>query len=170
MIFRPHIEFRVKNGTLYSVNVHGEIHVMDNKAGDGLYIGRKLRQYNNGNGYKYVHLCGSKEYVHRVVAEAFIPNPHDKKCVNHIDHVKDNNHVDNLEWATHSENTNHSKDNTDFAKGERSHKAKLTEKDVLAMRRMYETGEYTTRELAPIFKVGKSAVHSIVSRKTWTHI
>ncbi|AGI61785.1 HNH endonuclease [Vibrio phage JSF3] len=46
--------------------------------------------------------------VHRLVAKVFIPNPHNKPHVNHIDNNGINNHVSNLEWCTHVENMQHS--------------------------------------------------------------
>lgn len=42
-------------------------------------------------------------YVHRLVAEAFIPNPHNKPTIDHIDRNPQNNHVENLRWATYRE-------------------------------------------------------------------
>lgn len=50
----------------------------------------------------------TKRYlIHRMVAETYIPNPHDKPHINHIDNNPLNNHVSNLEWCTHSENMLH---------------------------------------------------------------
>lgn len=70
---------------------------------------RKLNYLNNG--YLVAHLLkeGKSEpyYVHRLVAEAFIPNPDNLPIINHKDEVKTNNHVDNLEWCTYSYNSNY---------------------------------------------------------------
>jgi HNH endonuclease len=75
---------------------------------------RQLRPGVRGKGYLHVILSkGTKASrkgfsVHRLVAEAYIPNPDNLPQVNHIDEVKTNNAVGNLEWATGSQNVKHS--------------------------------------------------------------
>ena len=76
-----------------------------------LFKGKVLRNHTGGNGYVMMSL--SKEGIvkhfclHRLVAEAFIPNPNNFKCINHKDENKLNNSVDNLEWCTHKYNDNY---------------------------------------------------------------
>ena len=68
----------------------------------------KVLTLNVGNsGYKTANIRGNTKTVHRLVASAFIPNPKNKRCVNHIDGNKLNNNVNNLQWVTHKENTQH---------------------------------------------------------------
>lgn len=75
---------------------------------------RIMKQYTEKNGYARVGLFkygkGYRKLVHRLVAQAFIPNPKLKPDVNHKDGIKTNNCIDNLEWCTPKENQKHSLD------------------------------------------------------------
>lgn len=89
---------------IYSVSNYGE--VRNNKTG------RLMKQRKTEKGYLRVGLTNNGKpkcmRVHRLVAQAFIPNPDDKPEVNHIDFNKENNCVNNLEWVTGKENAKHS--------------------------------------------------------------
>lgn len=58
----------------------------------------------NSAGYLRISILGRKYFIHRIIAELFVPNPENKPEVNHIDGNKMNNRADNLEWVTRSEN------------------------------------------------------------------
>jgi len=71
-----------------------------------------LKPQPNSNGYLCVILQGANtkpfnKSIHRIMAEAFIPNPCNKPWINHIDGDKHNNNLKNLEWCTAKENSQH---------------------------------------------------------------
>ena len=65
------------------------------------------KQQIDKDGYRTISINKKQYKVHRLVAQTFIPNPLNKKEVNHRDMNKANNHVNNLEWNTHLENMQH---------------------------------------------------------------
>ena len=73
--------------------------------------GRTLKPSLHTDGYLRHNLCENnkqkKLYLHRIIATAFIDNPGEKPCVNHIDENKLNNDLSNLEWCTVKENNIH---------------------------------------------------------------
>lgn len=69
--------------------------------------GTRSKQTPDKAGYLRTTVNGELKYIHRLVAQAFIPNPLQLPYVNHKDGDKSNNHVDNLEWCTQLENVRH---------------------------------------------------------------
>lgn len=72
-------------------------------------INERLLTPDLRSGYKTVYLYGAKNrkfLIHRLVAQAFIPNPDNKPCVDHINTITTDNSVQNLRWVTEKENAN----------------------------------------------------------------
>lgn len=100
--------------------------------------GVQLKPIESNNGYLRVSLSNGNvkhKYflIHRLVAEAFIPNPYGLPQVNHIDRNKHNNCVNNLEWCTPLQNLNHSK------VIEKAIKAKLTKVECITTGKVYNS-------------------------------
>lgn len=124
--------------------------------------------------YLVIALCKNKKKyktgVHRLVAQAFIPNPEDKPEVNHIDGDKQNNRVENLEWVTGSENMRHS-----FANGRKPKRGEgigtsvLKEEQVLRIRELYDNG-FSNMQMRRTFSISESTVSRIIKRESWQHI
>lgn len=141
----------------------------------GIYSSKSdlnLRQRLHTGGYKQVTMSFGKPkdaYVHRLVAEAFIPNPDNKPCVNHIDGNKHNNHVSNLEWVTDSENQKHSYSiGLNSRNGENNGLSKLNEQEVLSIRALRST--MTGVALSKMFNVSEGTIREICKRRSWVHI
>lgn len=95
----------------------------------------KWMKTHEKNGYLFIQLRKNNTHtytsVHRLVAITYIPNPENKRCVNHKDFNTKNNHVDNLEWVTDKENVMYS-----YNHYRRPHKAIIAKKNGMGARRL----------------------------------
>ena len=99
---------------LYKVSNKGNVYSVARKDTIGRKCGgRMLKPLSHKVGYLQVQLHKNgkmkNKYIHRLVAEAFIPNPESFLEINHLDEVKDNNELSNLEWCTREHNNNYGK-------------------------------------------------------------
>jgi hypothetical protein len=141
--------------------------------------GQEQKQAKSKFGYMRVAIFkqdgkGTVKHIptHRLVAEAFIPNPENKPQVNHIDCVKSNNVVSNLEWCTGKENQQHALRNGRYkiAKGEMSHYAKLKDAEVVNIKNSRFFHKTSTKILANMYGVSGATIIRILNGTNWKHI
>lgn len=134
---------------------------------------RELKLVVSHKGYLIAHFNIEKKKrtspVHRLVAKAFIPNPHNKPEVNHIDGDKTNNHVSNLEWVTSKENKRHAMEVLGSGYGERASRAILTNVDVIAICEMIQDG-YRTNDISEKLNIDREKIRTIKKGGAWRHI
>lgn len=134
---------------------------------------RQLKGSLNREGYPYVALYRDgkrfKHLLHRLILEAFVgPCPPGMEGC-HNDGDPANNRLANLRWDTPKSNMADCVRHGTMPHGERSGSAKLTENDVVEIRRLRGDG-WTQKEIAKNFRVDQSLVSLIVNRKIWQSI
>jgi len=148
---------------IYLVNRRGLVFSNNLKRCMGQTVGEvnQVHVYLSKNGMTAGRL------VHRLVAEAFIPNPENKPEINHIDANRRNNHVSNLEWCTGAENVRHAHLHNLFPKGEDKPESKLNEFQVRVIRKC---NDLSNRHLGRIFGISHNNIGDIKNGVTWRHI
>ena len=151
----------------YSVSSDGMVYSKRGRSpGVMIHIRKK-------KGYLAVRLSVGKKHksrlVHRLVAQAFIPNPLEKPQVNHKDGIKNNNSVTNLEWVTNSENAAHAVSCGLIKIGEQHPRAKLTKKKIEEILLLDRQG-HSANQIAQSFGISKYTVRAILGGKSWTHV
>ena len=131
---------------IYAVTPEGEVYSYKRK--------KFLKPWANGDGYLYVRLYkngkGKKYYIHRLVAEAYIPNPDNLPQINHKDENKTNNCLHNLEWCDAKYNMNY---------GTRNEKVSNSRKKPIMQ---YDLGGNFIREWQSATDVGREVQSAIV--------
>lgn len=122
---------------------------------------RYLKPAKMKNGYLNVILCVNQKKVHknihRLVAEAFIPNPLNLETVNHKDENKNNNIVSNLEWLSSEDNNRYSNKNM------------LTKEQVLEIPKLIEK-DFSQMDIANYFQVSRRTIQWILQGKHWNKL
>ena len=128
---------------------------------------RILKPFIAKTGYKVYNLRTkenkSKTYLlHRLIGTAFIPNPENNNCINHIDGNKLNNDINNLEWCTKGDNNRHAYYTGLQKTGVNHHQAKFTESQIISVMSMSKT--HSRKEIAEYHNIDLRSVYYLIGR------
>lgn len=152
-------------GQIFTTSAHGK---KDNPT-----IMKPARSFDKRRGtwqYMKTVMDGRNIRVHRVVAQAWIPNPDGKPFINHINGNKADNRVENLEWCTNAENIRHAY-RTGLEQrqlGEKHHSAHLTNEQVRQFKWEWAHNRKMTRkQYAEALGVSEAAIKDIIRGRSW---
>ncbi len=129
------------------------------------YLRVELRD-KNGNKRGYA--------IHRLVAVAFLKNSNRLPIINHKDSNPLNNHVNNLEWCNNKHNVEHywksEHVNTEYCSGENNYYSKLTNKDIIEIRKLSKKKNIYLKGLAKKYNITYGHLYKIIHDKVWKHL
>lgn len=153
----PRLSTTIRNGVYTPIKVKGR------------FLATKPRV----SGYAQVTLSfnGTQlhEWVHRLVAQAFVPNPNNLPNVLHGDDNRTNNNFRNLTWGTKVDNLQDRIRRRRSAMGSRQGSSKLLESDILKIRKLVSNG-LTLKVVSSKFGVSISTISSIANNHSWKHV
>ena len=159
--FTPEVD---EDKEVWKTTIEDEYYEVSN-YGRVRHDGRILSGSIHDDGYVYVNIRGKQYPKHRVVAEVFVLNPDNKPFVNHKDGNKQNCLSSNLEWCTQSENAKHAHDNNLQPKGLSTYKGKFTVEQRTEIKRLWDSGELSRREIARKYRVSHTCINDIINDK-----
>ena len=139
--------------------------------------GRFMKRVINNRGYYCVILCdqrkevkhnSGRQLIHRLICKTFLPNPENKRTVNHKDGNKLNNNLENLEWATDKENINHAFDTDLNQHSDKHYRSKLTNAQVIEIRNL--KGLMKLKDAAKIYGVSETTIVNTMNRKVYKRV
>ena len=127
-------------------------------------IERKLHS-RKADGYVMTSINGKLKYVHRLVAEKYLPNPNNLPAINHKDGNTSNNHVDNLEWTTKRKNCEHARLNG-LSELKSQGIKDLTFEEYVEMKKLRDSG-LSYRKIGEKMNINSSRVQAIIKGKRY---
>ena len=141
------------------------------------WTGRILKPIDRGNGYPFVTLYKNgipkQISVHKLIALTFLGEPPAGYFVNHKDLSRDNNRIENLEYMTNRENQIHARKFKTWPSGTRGEdhpKAILCDSQVIEIRKIYNKGKLTRKEIAKMYNVKLHVIVDVILGRTWKHL